>query len=323
VRRRSLLGLIGATLLAPRVGSAQPKNLPTVGVLVTGGSLFRARLGLFRDELDALGFNDGDDIQIEVRSAGGDLARLPALAAQLVDRKVDVIVAYGTTSVLAARQATKDIPIVMIGAPDPVGAGLVASFERPGGNITGLAFLAQDLTEKGVALLKEALPDLSRLAALCNAPDPFAKLLLQYARIAGESRKIEIVPFTVAGDAEVDAAFLAMRDQKVQGVLVQPSLPWRRIAKLAVDQRLATAATAPGFANSGGLISYSAFPEDIERSAAGFVAKILKGTKPADLPVELPKRFELAVNLNTAKSIGVTLPSSLLVRADEVIEAPL
>jgi putative ABC transport system substrate-binding protein len=320
-RRELVLGLTaGAAAFRPLASLAQERKLPAIGVLVIGGPLYRSRFNTFRDELDELGHTDREDIRIEVRSADGNIARLPELAAQLVRDKVDILVAYGTPSVLAAQQATSDIPIVMVGPPDPVGAGFVASFARPGGNITGLAVLAQMLTEKNVELLKEALPDLGRIAALCNSADPFSKLMLEHARLAGDAQKLEVVPFMITAGAELDAAFPAMLDRKIQAVIVQPTLPVQRVAELAIRDRLSTAAPSPDFTATGGLMSYAALPEDVDRGAAAFVDKILRGAKPADLPVEQPTRFELAVNLKTAEALGVSLPASILARADEVIE---
>jgi putative ABC transport system substrate-binding protein len=321
MRRRRLLALLAsAAALRPALVRAQQPKGPTIGVLVIGGPLFRTRLGLFEQELADLGHVDGENLRVETRSANGDLARLPGLAAELVRRDVDVIVAYATPSVLAAQRATHNIPIVMVGSTDPVGAGLVASFAHPGGNITGLAVFADLLTEKSVGLLKEAVPSLRRIAALCNAPDPFGPVMLDHAGIAATAQQIDIVPFTVTSGPELDAAFPAMLTQKVEAVIVQPTLPARHVADLAIKSGLPSAAPASGFAHSGGLISYAASPEDIERSAAVFVDKILSGAKPADLPVEQLTKFELVVNLKTAQALNLTVPPGLLNRADEVIE---
>jgi putative ABC transport system substrate-binding protein len=277
-------------------------------------------LSAFREELKDRGYIDGSTIQFEIRSAKGDIPRLPALAAELVGAKADVIVAWYTPAVLAASGATSEIPIVMAGVGDPVGSKLVASLAHPGGNITGIGILVDLLTEKNVELLKGALPNLSRIAALCNAPDPFSKVFLDHIRHACDALKIEVVPFMVSGGAELDTAFPAMAEGKVQAVLVQPTLPLGRAAELAMKYRLPAMAPAPGFATSGGLMSYSANPDSLDRAAAVFVDKILKGAKPAALPVEQPTKFELVINLKTARAIGLSVPAMLVAQADDVIE---
>jgi putative ABC transport system substrate-binding protein len=317
MRRRDFIAVVGgASALRPLTGLAQQPKVPTVGALL----IPEYQLPLFRQRLRDLGYVEGQNIRLEIRSAQGDIQRLPELAAELVRSKADVIVAVFTPAVLAAKHATSEIPIVMMGVGDPVGMGIVASLARPGGNITGLAILVDVLTEKNVELLKEVLPSLNRIAALCNAPDPFSKVFLEHVRLAGDAQKVEIVPFMITPGPELDAAFPAMIDKKVEAVIVQPTLPLEHVADLAIRHRFATSAPTSGFATTGGLMNYSGKPEDIERGAAVFVDKILKGAKPANLPVEQPTKFELVVNLKTAKALGLTLPQLLLARADELIE---
>jgi putative ABC transport system substrate-binding protein len=196
----------------------------------------------------------------------------------------------------------------------------VASLPRPGGNITGTGGLAAQEAAKNLELLKEVLPSLHRIAALCNAPDPYSKPFLHQIQAAGEAYKIEVLPLMVRAGLELDAAFPSMADDKVEALLVQPSLPLKHVADLAITHRLPAAANFLPFAANGGLLCYGAKPEGYERRTAVFVDKILGGAKPADLPVEQPTTFELVINMRTAKALGLTVPQSLLARADEVIE---
>jgi putative ABC transport system substrate-binding protein len=321
MRRRHFVSAFGAAIvLGSAAAGAQSAKVPTIGVLVIGKAEQMAILQRFREELHKLGYVEGRNIQIEIRSAEGKLDRLPALAAELVRDRVDVIAALFTPAVLAAKGATSELPIVMIGAGDPVGMGIVASLAHPGGNITGMAGQTPELAAKQVELLKDALPALSRIAALCNAADPFSKPFLQQIECGGEAQGVEIVPIEVTAGASLDAAFPAMLGKKVGAVIVQPSLPLAHIAQLALRYRIPSASPNGPFAGEGGLMSYSNDPAEPPRLAASFIDKILKGAKPADLPVEQPLRLELAVNLKTAKALGLTLPPALILRADEVIE---
>lgn len=320
MRRRDLIALvIGAAVIGPAAGLARQPKLPTVGVLVVGKPDPHPTLKALREELRKLGYVEGRNIHLEVRSAEGKLDRLPALAAELVRDRVDVIGAWMTPTVLAAKGATSDIPIVMIGAGDPVGMGIVASLARPGGNITGMASQTPELAAKQVELLKEALPSLGRIAALCNAADPFSKPFLQHIERAGKAEGIEIVPVEVTAGFALDAAFPAMVANKVGAVIVQPSLPLVHIARLALRYRIPAVSPGP-FAGVGGLMSYANDPAEGPRLAASFIGRILKGAKPADLPVQQPMRLQLVVNLKTAKALGLNLPPSFVLRADEVIE---
>ncbi|HYM72456.1 MAG TPA: ABC transporter substrate-binding protein [Stellaceae bacterium] len=321
MRRRDLIVLIGGVAaLRPLAGVAQPAKAPIVGVLVMGNPKPDLPLRIFREKLRDLGYVEGQNIRIEVRSAEGDARRLPELAAGLIRQKIDVLVAWQTPVVLAAERATHDIPVVMMGAGDPVGNGLVASLARPGGNITGVSGVTAELAGKHVELLKELLPSIGRIAALCNAPDPFSTLFLEHVQLSGKALGIEIVATMVEKAAELDGAFATMSGEQVGAVVVQPSLPLKRAADLALSHHLPAVSPLAPFPRAGGLMAYTAQAKDYYGRAAIFVDKILKGAKPADLPVEQPTKFELIVNLKTAKALGLTLPPTLLARADEVIE---
>jgi putative ABC transport system substrate-binding protein len=306
--------------LLPITGLAQPPNLPIVGVLVIGKPDPTLMLRTFRDELDKLGYAEGRNVRIVIRSAEGNPERLPSLADQLVREKVDVVAAWMTPAVLAAKQATSSIPIVMLGAADPVSMGLVESLARPGANITGVAGLTAEMASKIVELLKEMLPNATRIATLCNAPDPFSIPFRAGIEAAGKANGIEVVPLMVTAGTELDQAFATMIGAKLAAAIVQPSLPLAHAAELALRYRIAAAAPLSLFARSGGLLSYSSDPAEGPREAASFVYKILKGASPAELPVQQPIKFELVINLKTAKALGITVPPLLLSRADDVIE---
>jgi putative ABC transport system substrate-binding protein len=320
MRRRRLLLLIGSSLGWVLAAHAEPPAVRRIGVLIPSHRADETVLQPFRENLHDLGYIEGRDIQLEIRSANGRLERLPRLAAELVGKKVDLIAAWMTPSVLAAKRATTEIPIVMIGAGDPVGTGLVASLARPGGNITGIAGETAELAGKNLEFLKEMLPSLRRAAALCNTPDPFSRPFLQQVQSAGWTLSVEIVPIMVGDEKEFGAAFQAMLERQIDGVIVQPSLPLERAAEMALHHRLPAASPLRPFPDLGGLMAYVGAPTDASRRAAAFVDEILKGRRPAELPVERPTRFELVVNLKTAGALGVTVPSDLLVRTDQVIE---
>lgn len=321
MRRRKFIALAGvAAALRPLAGMAQAQKMPTVGVLVGGRPDPEPVLRLFRERLRGLGYVEGQNIQIEVRSAEGKIERLPGLAAGLVSEKVDVIVAWMTPVVLVAKHATTEIPIVMLGAGDPVGTGIVASLSRPGGNITGMAAQTAELAGKHVELLKQMLPAERRIAALCNSADPFSKPFLEQIELAGKAQRVDIVPIMVTAGPELDAAFQTMVDKHVDAVIVQPSLPLKRAADLALSHHLPAVSPLAPFPKAGGLMAYTAKATDYYREAAVFVDKILKGAKPADLPVEQPTKFELVINMKTAKALGLTISSLLLAQADKVIE---
>jgi len=275
---------------------------------------------LFREDMRELDYVEGKNVRYEFRSDGGQGSRLPALAAELVGLKVDLIVAWFTPAALAARQATRQIPIVMALVGNPVENGLVEGLARPGGNVTGMAALGAELAGKCVDLVRELVPSAHRIAALVNAPDPFSKPFLRQIQLNGEASGTAIEPIMIQSTAELDPAFTAMEKERPDAAIVQPSLPIKRVAELAIKSRIPAMSFIRDFANEGGLMSYGSEEADAYRKAAVYVDKILKGAKPADLPVQQPTKFELVVNLKTAKALGLTIPPSILARADEVIE---
>jgi putative tryptophan/tyrosine transport system substrate-binding protein len=319
VKRRKILLLLGAAAVASPF-AAFADSARRVGVLFVGN----ADVDAFRTELTEglrqLGFVEGKNIAFEFRSAEGKLDLLPKLAADLVASNVDVIVALYTPCALAAQQATRDIPIVAVSG-DPVGTGLVQSLARPGGNITGVSLMAAELAGKCVELFRDILPSLRRVAILANAADPFSKPILQQVDVAGRAMGIEIAPVVmVHGADEIDAALAAMKNADAAAVVVQASLQLKNIADLALKHRLPAATVPRSFAEFGGLFSYGADGPDSFRRSATFVAKILQGARPSDMPVEQPTKFELVLNLKTAKALGLEIPGWLVSRADEVIE---
>jgi putative tryptophan/tyrosine transport system substrate-binding protein len=274
--------------------------------------------------LRELGWVEGENVVFERRYAENRLERLPELAADLVRLKVDVIVATGTLAPLAAKRATSTIPIVMTGAGDPLGTGLVDSLARPGGNVTGMSLMAPELGGKRLELLKELLPRLARVAVLWNAANPYSALVFKQVQAAGTTLGIEVQSLEVRQPDDFDRAFETVRRQHPDALMtVDDPLTInhrKRIADFAVGQLLPTLQGFREFVTAGALMSYGANVVDLARRAAGYVDKILKGAKPADLPVQQPTKFELVINLKTAKAIGITIPPSLLARADEVIE---
>jgi ABC-type uncharacterized transport system substrate-binding protein len=304
----------------PFAASAQQPRLPKIGVLVAGTPDPQPFWTIFRQAMHDRGYIEGQNIQFEYRSAEGDSSRLNGLAADLIRDNVDIIVTWQTPTVMAAKKATHSTPIVMADSGDPVGTGLVASLARPGGNVTGMAGVTAELAGKSVELIREIIPSSTQIAALCNGPDPFFKSFLDQIQRGGRAAGVAIKPIILSSNDELDAAFSTMNNEHIDAVIVQPSLPTRRTAELALHSRVPAVSVPRWFADEGGLLSYSPRQAEIYREAASYVDKILKGASPADLPVEQPTRFELVINLKTAKALGLTIPTSLLTRADEVIE---
>jgi putative ABC transport system substrate-binding protein len=320
MRRRDLLvALGGAAAFWPLAGTPQDRKLSTIGVLVVGVPDPETFLRAFREGLRETGYNEGQNFQLDIQSAEGKAERLPELAAELVRRKVDVIVGFQTPAVEAAKQATTEIPIVM-DAGDPVGMGLVASLARPGGNITGMSAMTAELAPKTLEYLQQIIPSFRGVALFLNATDPFRKPFLEHSQLGAGRLGIELQATFINGLTELKSAFETAAGERMDAVMIQPSLPVERAAELALAHLLPTASLTRAFAQAGGLMSYSANYAELWRETAVYVAKILRGAKPADLPVEQTTKLELVVNLKTAKALGLTIPQLILARADEVIE---
>ncbi len=321
MRRRDLLAFLGgAAAFWPLAGAAQRPKVPTIGVLVVGAPGSQQFWQLFQQELRALGYVEGQSVRFEFRSDEGQASRLPELAAELVRIKVDLIVTWFTQAAHAAKQATREIPIVMALAGNPIETGLVESLARPGGNVTGMAAVGAELAGKCVELIRDMVPSARRIAALVDAPSPFSKPFLEQIRLGGAATGTTIDAIMIGSVDELDAAFSAMDKARPDAVIVQPSLPTKRAAELALKYQIPAVSINRFIVDEGGLMSYGFAGAELYRRAAVFVDKILKGAKPADLPVEQPTRFELVINMKTANALGLTIPRAFLARADEVIE---
>jgi putative tryptophan/tyrosine transport system substrate-binding protein len=320
MKRRAFITLLASAAARPLAARAQQRRPARIGVLVLGNPDPEPFMRVFQEALRELGHVPGQDLVMELRSAGGSASLLSQLAAELVRLNVDVIVAYQTPSAHAAKQATGTIPIVMASAGDPVGTGLVASLARPGGNVTGLSATTAELAAKNLEFLREMLPTARRVAVLANATDPFTTSFLDLIRHAARSAGIELPVFMIDGVEKFAPAFLDMKRQRTDAVIVQPSLLHQAVADLAMEHRLPSLSPNHAFVEAGGLMAYVAKTAELHREAAVYVDKILKGRKPADLPVIQPSKFELLVNLKTAKALGLELPPTLIARVDEVIE---
>jgi putative ABC transport system substrate-binding protein len=308
-------------LVAALVAEAQPQvgKVSRIGVL-TFTEMTAALQEAFRQGLRDHGYVEGQNVLVEWRAAEGRPDRAKALAMELVQLKVDVIVANLTPAVQAAKDATSTIPIVMASAGDPVGTGFVASLARPGGNITGLTGISAELSGKRIELLRELIPGLARVGLLVNASNPFAKPFVAETQAAARRAGVQLHVEDVRGPQQIGAAFSALTKRRVGGVIVDGALTAWQAAELAVQHRLPAVSNQRQFVDSGGLMSHGARFADVHRRAASYVDKILKGARPGDLPVERPTQFELVINLRTAKALGLTIAPSLLLRADQVIE---
>ncbi len=325
---KKVVGLaIWAVLLALSfpAGAQQAKKIPRIGFLASVSASSDAdRIEAFRLGLRELGYVEGQNVTIEYRWADGRFEQLPDLAAELVRLKVDVIVAVVTQASLAAKKATGTIPIVMVGVSDPVGSGLVASLARPGTNITGTSSMTAEIVGKLLELLKETLPKISRVAALWNpANSVFQALQLRETEVAARALGVQLQILEARGPDEIDRAFAAMVKERTKALLILGDPVFtshrKRIADLAAKYRLPAVSGTREYVEAGGLMAYGPSFPDMHRRAATYVDKILKGTKPADLPVEQPKKFEFIINLKTAKQIRLTIPPNVLARADKVI----
>jgi putative ABC transport system substrate-binding protein len=317
MRRRKFITLLGGAVAWPIAARAQQSGkVPRIGVLLVSGP---ESLGPFREALRDLGYTEGKNIQIEVRSAQSQISRLPELAAELVRSQVDVMVAIQTPAVFAAKKATHDIPIVMM-AGDPIATGLISNLARPDGNLTGLSGAAAELAAKSLELIAEIVPGARRVGVLGNANDPFMKPFLEDIKQAAPKVRLEVQQIIVRSSDELDGAFAAFARERADAVMIQGSLSDKLTGHLALKYRLPSLSTQKSAVQAGILMSYSASLVERGHELAIYVDKILKGAKSADLPVQQPTRYELVINLKTAKSLGLTPPPSLLARADEVIE---
>ncbi len=319
----ALVGSLGLVCLPVKANAQQTASPRRIGVLVVAFSPESKEAQQFRQGLADAGYAEGRDVLIEWRSASGDYARVPALLADLVQRKVDVIVVQSTVAAQAVKRATFAIPIVMAVVADPVGSGLVASLARPGGNVTGLSLMMTDLSAKQLQLLKETVPRATRVAVLWNPDTPYSPKVIEELKAVAPSMAIELSFVSARTPAEIGPAFSAVSRARAQALYLisDPLFATHRtmLLKLASKARLPSIDEARGWADEGGLMSYGANYGELFRRSAGYVDKILKGAKPADLPIQQPTQFELVVNLKTAKALGITIPQSILLQADEVI----
>ena len=326
--RRAFVGMLAGGLVVARLAAEaqQPAGkVYRLGSLSASGTLNNPNSAAFRQGLRDLGWIEGQNIVIEFRSAEGQLDRLPALAAELVRLKVDLIVASPTPAAMAAKSATTTIPIVGLSLADPVALGLIPSLARPGGNITGVSYsVGADIFGKDLQLLREAVPNVRRVAVLSNPAGPTQPLILGNIKTAATSLGLQLLPVGARGPTELDGAFATMARERVGAVFVVTDPAYishrARIVELANKHRLPSVFTQKADAEAGGLMSYGPSFTAIYRRGAYYVDKILRGAKPGDLPVEQPTKFELVINLKTAKALGLTIPPSLLQRADEVIQ---
>jgi putative ABC transport system substrate-binding protein len=327
-KKANVFGLALCAMLFVLCSSAeaqQPMKVPLIGYLTLASlSAVAPRTEAFRLGLKELGYVEGKNIVIEYRSPEGKFDRLPALAAELVRLKVDVIVTAGSGATRPAKAATVKIPIVMAQDDDPVANGFVASLARPGGNITGLSTLAPELSGKRLELLKEIVPRLARVAVFGNSTDPANPKTLIELELAAGALGVKLQYLDVASPKDIETAFRAAVKGRADVVLMLPNpvhFPQRKqIAELAIKSRLPVIYGRPEYGESGGLVTYGVSFTDLDRRAATYVDKILKGAKPGELPVEQPKKFEFIINLKAAKQIGLTIPPNVLARADKVIK---
>ena len=321
--RRAFIAGLGSAAAWPVVARAQQKVF-RIGVLSAGGVPPESNLAALSEGFRELGWVEGKNFVYQFRFADDRPERLADFSAELTQQNVDLIVTIGTLASLAAKRATSTIPIVMSSAGDPLGSGLVASLARPGGNVTGLSLMAPDIAGKSLQTLKEVLPSISRVAVLWNAANPYPAVVFKQTQDASQNLGIQIQSLEVRGPNDFDGAFKAAINQRAEALVNVPD-PLTGdhmvlIAERALQLRLPSMHGGREFVLVGGLMSYGMQINDMFRRAAGYVVKILKGERPGDLPVEQPTRFELVISLKTAKALGLTIPATLLARADEVIE---
>ena len=316
MRRRELLAILGMAGGLPLAAHAQQK-IPRIGVLVTSEP---GAMGPFREALRDIGYIDGQTIQLDMQVANGRIDRLPAMAEELVRSRVDIIIASQTPAVIAAKNATRDIPIVMGAAGDPIGTGLITNLARPEANVTGLSATSAELAAKNLELIREILPNARRVGVVGNATDPFVKPFLEQIQNGARMMRLDIHPVLVRGNDELEDAIAAIAKAGADALIIQGSLSPELTIGSALKNGLPSFSNQKSIVLAGALTSYSASNAERARGIAGYVDRILKGAKPGDLPVQQPSIFELVVNLKTAKALGLTMPATLMVRADEVIE---
>ena len=327
IGRRAFIGAVaGGLAVAPVTASSQPAKKPARIGYLTGGALDLEKnwIASFRQGLKELGWVEGSNVVIELRASAGRVDRLSSLVDGLIRSKADLLVTGGDAATLAAKNATSSVPIVMVTVADPVGIGLVPSLARPGGNITGLADLHADLVPKRLEILKEIVPGGSQVAVLLNPANPAHALQLRALQAAAPAVSVTVLPKEVAEPGGIDRAFAALKRERPAGLIVLGDRMFganrKRIVEQSISSKLPTVYTHRWWVESGGLVSYGANFDDLYRRLATYVDKILKGTRPGDLPVEQPTRLELAINLKAAGAIGIRVPPTLLVRADQVIQ---
>ena len=320
MRRREFITLIGGAVTWPVATHAQQAKLPAIGVLVLGSPPPEDFLKGLRYALRDVGYTEGRNILLEIRSAEGNADLLIERAAELIRLKVDIIVAFQTPAATAAKQATGEIPIVMALVGDPLGAGLVASYAKPGGNVTGIAAGSTEVVGKTVELIREVLPSARRFAVLANETDPFTKPFLAAIGLGARSAGMEMETVMARPGQPLDEAFESIAAKRVNAVVIQGSMVRKEAVELAMKHRLPPFGISRELPATGGLMGYFANFAEMYRDTAVYIDKILKGAKPFDLPVNFPTKFELVINLKAAKVLGLVVPPTLLARADEVIE---
>ena len=320
MQRRMFIMLVGGAAISSLAAHAQQPKLHTIGILTLGNPEPASFVTVVREELTKLGYAEGRNCKYEVRSAGGNAAQLPALASELVKLPVDVLVVWQTPPTIAVRDATKEIPIVMIAVGDPVATGIIPSLARPGGNITGNTAIAAEVMSKNMELIREMLPKAAHVAAFANTVDPFTKPYLGHIEASAGALGISLERVMAHPTDKADAHFQVMKDKKVDAVIIQPTLLRAGVADLALKYQLPSFSMMAAYPLSGGLMAYGANGPAQWKEGVVYVDKVLKGQRPADLPVAQPTKFDLVINLKTAKALGITVPSSLIGRADEVIE---
>jgi len=324
MQRREFLAFLGVATAWPFAAHAQP-NTPRIGFMGNSTAALEANLvDAFREGLHELGYEEGRNIVIEYRWADGKYEQFPTLVAELIAAKVDVIVTAGTPAALAVKKATTTVPLVMVAVGDPVGTGLVPSLARPGGNLTGLSSIAPDLEGKRLQLLREIVPALSHVAMFVNSLNPFHVSSMRQARAAAQAMGIKLQLHDIQKSEDLEDAFAAIRKERPDALLILADRIFlhnrQRIVNFTREQRLPNVNAYKELVEVGGLMSHGPSYEDMHKRAAIYVDKILKGTKPAALPIEQPSKFTFIVNLKAAKELGVTVPSQMLGLADQLIE---